>query len=45
VKGGIGLVGEKGVKGKIEQITQRTRNVPVFDFFNLTTKFKNPPLQ
>ncbi|MCX6825442.1 MAG: VCBS repeat-containing protein [candidate division SR1 bacterium] len=45
IKGGIGLVGEKGVKGKIEQITQRTWNVPIFDYFNLTTKFKSPPLQ
>lgn len=45
VKWGIGLVGEKGVKGKVEQITQRTREVPVFDFFNLTTKYKDPPLQ
>jgi len=33
------------VKGKVEQITQRTWNVPVFDYFNLTTKFKDPPLQ
>lgn len=45
VKWGIGLVGEKGVKGKVEQITQRTRNVPIFDFFDLTTNFKDPPLQ
>lgn len=45
VKWGIGLVGEKGVKGKIEQITQRTWNVPVFDYFNLTTTFNDPPLQ
>jgi hypothetical protein len=45
VKGWIGLVGEGDVKWKIEQITQRTWNVPIFDFFNLTTKFKDPPLQ
>ena len=45
VKWGIGLVGEKWVKGKIEQLTQRTWNVPVFDYFNLTTNFKSPPLQ
>lgn len=45
IKWGIGLVGEKGVKGKIEQITQRTRNVPVFDFFDVTTKYKSAPLQ
>lgn len=45
VKWGIGLVGEKGVKGKVEQITQRTWNVPIFDYFNMTTKFKDPPLQ
>lgn len=45
VKWGIGMVGEKWVKAKIEQITQRTWNVPIFDYFNLTTKFKDPPLQ
>ena len=45
VKWGVGLVGEKSVKGKVEQITQRTRNVPVFDYFDLTTKFKDPPLE
>ncbi len=45
VKWGIGLVGEKGVKGKVEQITQRTWNVPIFDYFDLTTKFNDPPLQ
>ncbi|MEI7918863.1 MAG: hypothetical protein WCH65_01250 [bacterium] len=33
------------MKGKVEQITQRTWNVPVFDYFDLTTKFKDPPLQ
>ena len=45
VKWGIGLVGEKSVKAKVEQITQRTWNVPVFDYFNLTTKYQDPPLQ
>jgi hypothetical protein len=39
------LVGEKGVKAKIEQITQRTWNVPIFDYFDLTTNFKQPPLE
>lgn len=29
----------------MEQITQRTWNVPIFDYFNMTTKFKDPPLQ
>ena len=43
VKGGIGLVGEKGVKAKIEQLTQRKWNVPIFDFFDLTSKYKDPP--
>lgn len=33
------------MKGKVEQITQRTWEVPVFDFFNMTTKYKDPPLQ
>ncbi len=45
VKWGIGLVGEKSVKAKIEQITQRTWNVPIFDYFDLTTKYTDPPLQ
>lgn len=26
-------------------MTQRTWNVPIFDYFNLTTKFQDPPLQ
>ncbi len=26
-------------------MTQRTRNVPIFDFFDLTTKYVDPPLQ
>lgn len=45
VKWGIGLVGEKWVKARIEQLTQRKWNVPVFDFFDLTTKYQDPPLQ
>jgi len=45
VKGGIGLVGEKWVKARIEQLTQRKRNVPIFDFFDLTSKYQDPPLQ
>ncbi|MCF7835358.1 VCBS repeat-containing protein, partial [Candidatus Gracilibacteria bacterium] len=45
VKGGIGLVGEKGVKAKIEQLTQRSYEVPFFDFMDLTTKFQSPPLK
>ncbi len=45
VKSSIGLVGEKWIKAKVEQITQRTWNVPLFDFFNMTAKYKNPPLQ
>lgn len=45
VKWGIGLVGEKWVKAKIEQLTQRKWNVPVFDFFDLTSKYKSPPLE
>ena len=45
VKWWIWLVGEKWVKARIEQMTQRTRNVPIFDYFNLTTKYKDPPLR
>ncbi len=36
VKWGIGLVGEKNVKTRIEQLTQRTREIPLFDNINLT---------
>lgn len=39
------MVGELGVKAKIEQITQRTWNVPIFDYFDVTTKNKVTPLQ
>ncbi len=45
VKWWIWLVWEKWVKWKIEQLTQRTYDVPFFDFMNLTTKFKQPPLK
>ncbi len=45
VKWSIWLVGEKWVKWKIEQLTQRTYDVPFFDFMNLTTKFLQPPLK
>lgn len=45
MKWGIGLVGEKAVKSKIEQLTQRTWQVPIFDYFNLTSKRQQPPLQ
>lgn len=45
VKWWIWLVWEKWVKWKIEQLTQRTYDVPFFDFMNLTTKFKDPPLK
>lgn len=38
------MVGEKSVKSKIEQITQRTWQVPFFDYFDLTSKFSPPPL-
>ncbi|HMT27496.1 MAG TPA: hypothetical protein PKD96_04265, partial [Candidatus Absconditabacterales bacterium] len=43
MKGNIGLVGEKGVKSKIEQLTQRTWEVNPFDSLKIT---RNPtPLQ
>lgn len=45
VKWWIWLVWEKWVKAKIEQLTQRTRNVPIFDYFDLTTKYRDPPLK
>jgi len=45
IKWWIGLVWEKWVKWKVEQITQRTRNVPIFDYFDLTSKSKQTPLQ
>lgn len=45
VKWWIWLVWEKWVKAKIEQLTQRTYEVPFFDFMDLTTKFQDPPLK
>lgn len=36
VKGNIGLVGESAVKTRIEQLTQRTFEIPLFDNINLT---------
>lgn len=36
VKWWIGLVGENNVKTRIEQLTQRTREIPLFDNINLT---------
>jgi hypothetical protein len=41
----VGLVAEDGVKSKVEQMTQRSWNVPFFDYFDLTTMFRDPPLQ
>ncbi|HMY80233.1 MAG TPA: hypothetical protein PK048_00105 [Candidatus Absconditabacterales bacterium] len=43
IKGGIGLVGEKGLKSRIEQMTQRTRQVEPFD--SLKLMIPNAPLQ
>lgn len=37
VKWGIGLVGESNVKTRIEQLTQRTYEIPLFDNINLST--------
>jgi len=36
VKNNIGLVGESGVKTRIEQLTQRTYEIPLFDNINIT---------
>lgn len=41
----IGLVAEDGVKSKVEQMTQRSWNVPFFDYLDLTTLFRDPPMQ
>ncbi|MDD3263232.1 MAG: VCBS repeat-containing protein [Candidatus Absconditabacteria bacterium] len=43
LKKGIGLVGEKGIKAKVEQLTQRTWDVPIFDFFNQTFSWNADP--
>ena len=45
IKWWIGLVGEKWVKGKVEQMTQRTWSIPVFDYFDLTAKLKEKPME
>ena len=45
IKSGIGLVGENSVKARIEQMTQRTYNVPRVDNLNLNFQFKQTPLQ
>ena len=44
VKWGIWLVGEKWVKAKVEQLTQRTWDVKAFDFFNQTVTWKKDPV-
>lgn len=43
LKKGFGLVGEEWVKAKVEQMTQRTWDVPIFDFFNQTFTWKTDP--
>ena len=45
IKGGIGLVGEQGVKSRIEQMTQRTYDVPIFDDMDLSSFNRESPLQ
>lgn len=42
IKGGIGLVGERNVKTRIEHLTQRTRQIPFFDNLNLTQELSYP---
>jgi hypothetical protein len=39
------LVAEKAVKARVEQLSQRTWEVPVFDSIDMTTKWKKdlPP--
>ncbi len=39
LKQGIGLVGEKWIKSRVEQMTQRTWDVPIFDFFDQTVNW------
>lgn len=43
LKKGFGLVWEKWVKAKIEQMTQRTWDVPIFDFFDQTSTWQTDP--
>lgn len=45
IKWWVGLVGEQWVKTKIEQLTQRTWDVPFFDDMNITSFSKETPLQ
>lgn len=45
IKGGIGMVAESAVKSRIEQMTQRTREVPLFDSFDITQFSRQSPLQ
>lgn len=46
VKSGLGLVAEKGVKDRVEQMSQRTRDVPYMDLLDKTVEFgKDKPLQ
>lgn len=43
LKKGFGLVGEEWVKAKVEQMTQRTWDVPIFDFFDQTFTWQTDP--
>lgn len=45
IKSGIGLVGEDAVKARIEQMTQRSYEVPWVDKLDLTNIFRQAPLQ
>lgn len=45
IKSGIGLVGENSVKARIEQMTQRSYEVPWVDHLDLTQNLKQTPLQ
>ena len=45
IKSWIGLVGENSVKARIEQMTQRTYEVPRVDNLDLTRLFNQQPLQ
>lgn len=45
IKSGIGLVGENSVKARIEQMTQRSYEVPWVDRLDLTQSLKQTPLQ
>lgn len=42
IKSWIGLVGENTIKQKIEQLTQRTNEIPLFDNLNLTQAMSFP---